>query len=56
MSVEIIEVPKKNALDPETRQTITETKEDTTNIQDQLLILMGAVADLYEVVIGGDEV
>lgn len=43
-------------VDPATKETINETKEDTTNIQDQLLILMGAVADLYEVVIGGDEV
>lgn len=37
-------------------ENIPGIKDDTTNIQDQLLILMGAVADLYEVVIGGDEV
>lgn len=52
MPRQIYENPK--GIDPATKETIVETKEDTTNIQDQLLILMGAVADLYEVVIGGE--
>ena len=48
-------IDNRTGLDTQTKQVITDTKEDTTLIQDQLLILMGGIADLYEALIGGDE-
>lgn len=50
----VFDIPE-NTVEEETRQNVVEIKDDTTNIQDQLLILMDAVAELYETIAGGEQ-